>query len=436
MKMEKIKPIPQYMKKLIQKIDEQQVQKPTGYVRFYSYLTKNDGELVKVTVAVRNQWKRWHCKQVAVHGIDSDKCFVKDLAQSFMGSWSVGWYAEGLTKSNRWFEDNNWGWHYDRYFDPHAYCVNKEYVKKFPELKYSALELYQDGNVLGYLRLYRKYPQMEYLMKIGLGKYATSVQLLKLIGKSKPFQKWLTANREKLAKNHYYVSTVITAFKKGSDLDYQQKYEDAKKSLCSSSEWKPIRDLFQNNYVEYLQYIGAQKISNNLYLDYLRACLDLGIDMSLKKNRFPHDFMRWHDIRIDENKTRKMEFDKVQRKEFYDKFATVAQKYLPLQRENGAYLVILAKSPTELTLEGDALHHCVGKFNYDQKFVREESLIFFIRRLDAPDEPFVTVEYSLKSKQIVQCYAKYNATPETAITDYLQKKWLPYAKRTLKKIAA
>ena len=105
MKIEKIKPTPKYLVERIKKLDMKKVKKPTKQVRFYSYLTKNDRELVKVTVAVRNNRNDWHYKQVAVHGIDSDKCFVKDMVRFFMGIIAVGWYEEGLSKSPKWYED-------------------------------------------------------------------------------------------------------------------------------------------------------------------------------------------------------------------------------------------------------------------------------------------------------------------------------------------
>ena len=69
MKIEKIKPIPKYIREQIHKLDLERYPKQDGVDRFYSYLTKNDGELVKVTVAVKTRYKtHWHCKQVAVHG--------------------------------------------------------------------------------------------------------------------------------------------------------------------------------------------------------------------------------------------------------------------------------------------------------------------------------------------------------------------------------
>ena len=68
-------------------------------------------------------------------------------------------------------------------------------------------------------------------------------------------------------------------------------------------------------------------------------------------------------------------------------------------------------------------------------FAREESLIFFIRHIDDINTPFVTVEYSLKKKQILQCYGESNTRPSEDVLEYLNKKWLPYTKKQLKKIA-
>ena len=127
MLIEKIKPIPKYIVEKIRKRDAIRYPEPHGNTRFYSYLTKNDGELVKVTVAVRHRYKNWHYKQVAVHGVHSDRCYVKDMCFTYIGGYSVGWYAEGLNKTQKWYEDDEWGWYYDSGFDPYAPVVNKEY---------------------------------------------------------------------------------------------------------------------------------------------------------------------------------------------------------------------------------------------------------------------------------------------------------------------
>lgn len=79
MKIEKIKSVPKYIVERIKRYDKENLTCAPGHTRFYSYLTKNDGELVKVTVAVRNHYKQWLYKQVAVHGLNSKECFVKDM---------------------------------------------------------------------------------------------------------------------------------------------------------------------------------------------------------------------------------------------------------------------------------------------------------------------------------------------------------------------
>ena len=118
MKILKIKPIPKFILKKIKSYDDRLKGTRTGLTRFYAYLTKNDGELVKVSVAVKERYKKWYCKQVAVHGIHSDICFVKDMKFTYIAGYTVGWHAEGFTKYPSWYEYGYWGWTDDKLFDP------------------------------------------------------------------------------------------------------------------------------------------------------------------------------------------------------------------------------------------------------------------------------------------------------------------------------
>lgn len=437
MKIEKIKPTPKYMLALIEKIDKSRNIKPCGQVRYYSYLTKNDGELCKVTVAVKVYKNKWYCKQVAVHGLRSDLCFVKDMEYSYIGGYKVGWYAEGITSSPRWWEDGKWYTAGDKYYNPYASLINPEYAYKLPEFKYSACELYKGDDIINYLRIYEKYPQAEYLVKLGLSNYVLSKQILEKCAKDKKFRKWISVNHSELQKQHYYIPTITKAYKENKPLEGVQACEEAKKKLTKDSHFAPIRAMLNGKYEKYFEYVGKQNISNQLYLDYLNACNYLGLDMSEDKNRYPHDFKYWHDVRTDEYSTAKALKDKETRKELYEKFTLVAEKYLPLQDEKkGNFIAIIAKSPAELIREGEMLHHCVGRMGYDQKFVREETLIFFIRNRAKPNTPFVTVEYSLEKKKILQCYGNSNSKPDEAVMYYINTVWLSYANRKLEKIVA
>ena len=90
-----IKPIPKKNEKRILNYDA----KRTDFrgLRFYSYLTTIQKELVKITVAIRNKGKQTRLiKQVAVHGVYSNKCLVRDFEYGIMGNYRVGWYDEGI----------------------------------------------------------------------------------------------------------------------------------------------------------------------------------------------------------------------------------------------------------------------------------------------------------------------------------------------------
>ena len=432
MKIEKIKPIP---KKIIAEIKKRET-KYNGYTRYYSYLTTNDRELVQVTVAVKHKGNTLYYKQCAIHSINPDKCFVKDMCYTQMGGYQVGWWAEGLTKYPNWYEDGEWGTADDKYFNVFAPILNIDFLARYDKYKYSAYDLYSGCDIIQYLRLYEEYPQVEYLVKFGLSSYVKSKQLLKKIGKDKSFQKWLFKNHTLLYGNNYYVSTILKAYKENKPLSVVQAYESQVKQMNAQSYLKPIRNLFGKNICKYIDYVNKQQISHWTYYDYFRSCDYLGLDMTEEKNSMPHDFKYWHDVRTDEYHTAKALKDAEERKEFYEKFSKVAEKYSNLQyNKNGAYVIVIAKSPEELVKEGEVLKHCVGKMGYDQKFVREESLIFFVRPKDNPTEPFVTVEYSIKGKKILQCYAKGNSKPDAEVTTYINSIWTPYASKVLKKIA-
>ena len=174
-----IKPIPKYILRMIEREDKKEYPQPSKQLRFYAYLTKYRGELVKVTVAVKHYRKKLYCKAVAWHGVHSPVCFVKDLEYCYCGSmgFRVGWYGEGIQKERRWYE-RGVCWAKDRYYDPWAVLVNPSFVDKFPEYTYSAYRLYHGDKLLKYLRLYELYPQLEMLMKSGLGMYYDSITIL------------------------------------------------------------------------------------------------------------------------------------------------------------------------------------------------------------------------------------------------------------------
>lgn len=275
-------------------------------------------------------------------------------------------------------------------------------------------------------------------MKLGLSNIAQNVTILKRCGKDKNFCKWLIKNRAEIADNYHYIPVIMEAYKSGRPLADLQRYHEVKKCLQRTENYDTVKELFKDRNLEDLcKYLTAQKANASSYADYVKACVYLGLDMSLERNLLTHEFRRWHDIRIDEYRTAMTIASEDKRKEFYARFEAITGKYAALQHnKRSAFVAIIARSPADLITEGIALHHCVGRMNYDQRIVREESLIFFIRTRECPDTPFVTVEYSPSLKAVLQCYGDRDSKPDDSVLHYVHDIWLPYANKTLKKLAA
>ena len=226
MKVTDIRPIPKYILAKIRKTDNKNYPEPDGHVRCYAYLTTWKNELVKVTVAVKHRYKKWYCKQVAVHGLNSGKCLVKDMEYCYCASmgFRFGWHEEGLQKYEHWYE-RGWCWAYDKYYDPYAEVVNLDFIDRLPEFKYSAYKLYRGCNIFKYLRLYRQYPQLEMLMKLGFSRIAMSTTILKRCGTDKAFCKWLISNKALIQSRHYYIDVIVRAYKTRKSLEQLQAYK-------------------------------------------------------------------------------------------------------------------------------------------------------------------------------------------------------------------
>lgn len=84
-------------------------------------------------------------------------------------------------------------------------------------------------------------------------------------------------------------------------------------------------------------------------------------------------------------------------------------------------MLMVPKSADEIKAEGTALHHCVG--TYVERVAKGETMILFIRKIDAPDEPYYTMEWN--GSKVVQCrgFKNCDMTPEVkAFTQVFEKK--------------
>ena len=84
------------------------------------------------------------------------------------------------------------------------------------------------------------------------------------------------------------------------------------------------------------------------------------------------------------------------------------------------------RTEEELIDEGSALHHCVG--TYGATVARGESCIFFIRRADAPDKPWYTLQVELKKVKELQNHGLRNCEPTKEVQEFVDR-WLEHIRR-------
>lgn len=240
-----LKPIPKY----IENQDKKYYRQACGNTRFYSYLTRWQKELIKITVAVKQFKGARYYKQVAVHGLHSPVCFAKDIDCYIIGGYVVCWYSEGLQKYPKSYADDKWYTYKDKYFDPYAPCVNLNYVLKIPEFKYCAINGYNQTSIFKYLRCYEKYPQAEYLIKLGLPNLADKRTILALLKKDKAFRRWIIKNKDICNLQYNNASSIIHAYKTGNTFEESRKFIERKSKLYLTKKYEcdysPIKKTVQ-----------------------------------------------------------------------------------------------------------------------------------------------------------------------------------------------
>ena len=304
-----IKPIPKYIIRKIRKLDDENRFVTDTSTRYYSYLTKINKDLARLIVACKVKDHQWFCKQVVVHTMNSDHCLVRDIDYSLFG-YIVGWSKQILTYSHRRYDDGKWYKSDDKYYNVLCPIINKNYALKIDKYKYSAINKYKYLDIIKYLKIYEKYPQAEYLVKLNLSQFATNKSILKQVGKDKNFRKWLIKSRDYL-KNEYgqypYISSkvMLYAYKNNISIALSQKLDMKTKELQEDYNFrnKISKIIAKDEVITFINYLEKQETDCSTYADYLKACEKLNLDMTIDKNKYPKDFKKWHDSRIDQYHT-------------------------------------------------------------------------------------------------------------------------------------
>ena len=168
------------------------------------------------------------------------------------------------------------------------------------------------------------------------------------------------------------------------------------------------------------------------YKDYLDLAEDLGMDIRDEIVCHNPKMMELHD-RYDEEKKRRegaqrdIDLDKKYQNIEANKEKT--EKHFAF--ENKELVIMVPGRPSDITEEGRRQHHCVGtNENYISRMNASVAFILFLRKKEAPDEPYYTLEVEYDGN-VKQAYGKFDRKPDwEQVSGVLEKFTRTVRKRT------
>ena len=182
------------------------------------------------------------------------------------------------------------------------------------------------------------------------------------------------------------------------------------------------------NYIE--KQTRAQSDTMTEWRDYLKMAREEHLDVHDDIVRMPRELHRRHNELV-ELRSKKEDEKKLKEYRKYDRQIRKRLKEVKIYLwEDKNYMIVPAAKCEELMREGRALHHCVGANDtYMKRMAAGTSWILFLRRKEDPEEPYYTIEISMKDDGILQWYSEYDRKPDRGKIEKVLKKFKESVKR-------
>lgn len=162
-----------------------------------------------------------------------------------------------------------------------------------------------------------------------------------------------------------------------------------------------------------------------MYRDYLDMAERRGCDIRSEIIYRNKKWRRFHDLYLEELNRKK---DEERAAKFPGICRDLERNRKIFAWQQDGYFVRPAESAEDIIHEGRLQHHCVGASDaYMAKMAARESWICFLRKKEAPEEPWYTVE--VDKNGIKQAYAAYDRKPDWKETDKILKAWMQQVKK-------
>ena len=201
---------------------------------------------------------------------------------------------------------------------------------------------------------------------------------------------------------------------------FKIKISDPNSELFNYKNVKEIMDSFSStecpstiSYNQYKKIANNQVLKNKVgnYNDYVRMIKQLGGDFVL-----PWDITS--EIQLDHlhrNAITEYNLHKDQSSsQMKEQYLKLKEKYPKFETKNDRFLIKYPDDLDDLNLEGSFLHHCVR--SYKGRILDGSAIILFLRTINDPDTPFVTMQLKPMSSDnydLVQAHGNCNCSIKT-----------------------
>ena len=321
---------------------------------------------------------------------------------------------------------------------PWQYCA----LRQFYEPTKEAMQ------VSTYLRVYRRHPKLiEHLVKVGFERIVSDIVYRHGMGAEidatqKRTHRILRVNKEDLAMLRELNAGVDTlkAYQQYVKLNLRGRQELLQWQLKNHVHTIPTQWFAYMTARKFMRYMDSQlpdymqlkraflyrspmEEAISTYSDYLQMCQGQNYDMKSSQVLFPKHCNEAHD---ELSRYIKKCRDEQTKRAFREVYENLAEKANLTSKK---LQIVCPKQTDDLITEGQALHHCVG--TYIERVAAKKCLIVFVRRVEEPEKPFVTVEVS--NGKIVQIRGERNSDPTKEVkkfVDLWSRKVLPMALQT------
>ena len=369
-------------------------------------------------------------------------------------------YYDGWTDKTGWYDRNSSGMY--SYQSPKGFLYEPSLANiKKSAFKYCAIDRflskYPWSDIHGYFKAYRRYPQLEYLVKMQLWKLAEPLtanfyqtndmdmaaarpeDMLGIQKKDIPYLVEQEGNITilnicRLQKQTGQQFEMIYCAWLYEILSVGYSSHRIYEQLLQIAEHMSIKRVI-NQLAKYVGYESPDDLEGDYpnrfgyhylneragkYLDYLQMRIELGYDLSNNVYSKPRDLDAAHQEMVMQSDAKKIKEKSMTADEKYTQIPKLIKQLSKVYMyKDEKYQIVIPKSASDIIEEGHVLHHCVGGDNYLRAHNRQTSTILFLRHSKNPDIRFVTIE--IKKDHIVQWYGAYDKkTEETEVNKWLR----------------